>query len=107
MPTVTLHGAVPVYVQIDTDSQEVQYVCVSDEEFFYVGERHEEKDTPGLTAPTALVMEKSNKRPLAYTANGDPIDDHDLIEKARAIAESNRDVVGDKTVDWPAWSFGW
>lgn len=107
MTLVTLHGAIPVYVQVDVEKKEVTYVCASDEEFFYVGERHDE---PGVLPPTALVMSKESGRPLAYAANGMPFDNHDLIEKAHRIAENDPTEVGfdpARWPDWPAWSWGW
>lgn len=97
---VTLHGAIPVYVQVDTESGEVMRVIASDEEFFYVGEQvgFEPKDgveRKGFVEANSLVAPT-----LAYYDDGVPLalEHYDEREKAVEIAEQ---------VAWPRWEWGW
>lgn len=94
---ISLHGAIPVYVLVDTESNEVTYVAASDEEFFYVGKRDED----AVSQPTRLEKIDANALPLAYQEDGTPFTDEGVIEKARRVAEGE---IGEGT--WPAWSWG-
>lgn len=94
---VTLHGAIPVYVQVDTEDGEVLKVVASDEEFFYVGE------AVGFEDPIrkGIVEAVSGYKPaLAYHDDGVPLslEHYDERDKALEIAESQ---------SWPAWDWGW
>jgi hypothetical protein len=96
---VTLHGAIPVYVIVDTDEEEVTRVIASDEEFFYVGEAvgfSEETD-----AVRKGVVEAHKLKPvLAYHDDGSPLgfDLQKERDKAHEIAEREM---------WPGWEWGW
>jgi hypothetical protein len=100
---VTLHGAIPVYVQVDTEDKTVTYVCASDGEFFYVSHRKEE-----LGFPAGFTRQADDELPVAYDELGRTFTDEALIAKAQCIAESQEPEIGpDDYTDWPGWSWGW
>lgn len=103
---VTLHGMIPVYVQVDTGARKVAYVCASDEEFTWVGRRIDDED--GRMHELHRISESDRPLPLGYDENGNLLDDDGLIERAYRIAESIPEPGAlPETTEWPAWSWGW
>jgi hypothetical protein len=94
---VTLHGLIPVYVQVDTEDGSISYVNANDEEFHYVSRRNDINQDAGAGIGS-LVTAGGQDLPVAYDEVGRPFNDSDEIRKALEIAES---------ADWPGWSFGW
>lgn len=96
---VTLHGAIPVYVQIDTEEEEVVRVIASDEEFFYVGEAVG-FDPPDCDIRKGIIESVKIKPTLGYYEDGQPLalEHYDERDKAVAIAEKAM---------WPGWEWGW
>lgn len=96
---VTLHGAIPVYVLIDTDENEVVKVVASDEEFFYVGEQVGFEPKTGVDRK-GFVEAAPVAPALAYYEDGVPLalEHYDERDKAVEIAE---------TESWPPWDWGW
>lgn len=95
---ITLHGAIPVYVQVDTEDEEVVRVIASDEEFFYVGEAVGFDDEP--IRKGIVEAQPTYKPTLAYDEDGRPLEleHYDERDKAVEIAESKV---------WPSWEWGW
>ena len=96
---VTLHGAIPVYVQVDTEDGEVRRVIASDEEFFYVGEQI------GLDAETGdvrkgVVESVPIKPTLAYYDDGVPLALEHYEERDKAVEIADEQA-------WPPWEWGW
>lgn len=95
---VTLHGAIPVYVQIDTEDESVLRVIASDEEFFYVGEAVGFE--PDTQVRKGIVESVKIKPTLAYYDDGQPLSLEHYDERDKAVEIAEREM-------WPAWEWGW
>lgn len=96
---VTLHGAIPVYVQVDTEDETVLKVVASDEEFFYVGEQVGFEPKDGIERK-GLVESVPIKPTLAYYDDGQPLELEHYDEREKAVEIAEREM-------WPAWEWGW